>query len=94
MEVQTAPPTTKERICQLLDELPLESLTVVERFVAFVHQQVQQGEPVVMSPEGKPAPFRYPTVAVPAPVLDRLVGLVPSVGGDALADSEALYDTD
>jgi hypothetical protein len=89
---QTASPTTKERICKLLDELPLESLTVVDRYVAFVHKQAQQGNPVVMSPDGNSAPFRYPTVAVPALVLDKLVGLAPPVGGDALADSEALYD--
>jgi predicted DNA-binding antitoxin AbrB/MazE fold protein len=33
----------------------------------------------------------YPTRFVPAERLDRLTGVV-AVGGDALADSEALYD--
>jgi hypothetical protein len=33
----------------------------------------------------------YPTHVVPAEKLDGLTGLV-AVGGDALADSEALYD--
>jgi len=35
----------------------------------------------------------YPTRLVPAKNLDSLTGLV-EVGGDALADSEALYDPD
>lgn len=35
----------------------------------------------------------YPTRLVPAGRLDALTGLV-EVGGDALADSEALYDPD
>jgi predicted DNA-binding antitoxin AbrB/MazE fold protein len=43
-----------------------------------------------------PTPFDqvdlvYPTRLVPAKKLDNLTGLV-SIGGDALADSEALYD--
>jgi hypothetical protein len=37
--------------------------------------------------------FRYPTILVPASMLDRLIGII-EVGGDALADSEALYDSD
>ena len=42
---------------------------------------------------GSPARFRYPTRLVPADRLDRLTDLV-EAGGDALADSEALYDPD
>ncbi len=37
--------------------------------------------------------FVYPTRLVPAERLDTLTGVV-AVGGDALADSEALYDPD
>ena len=36
-------------------------------------------------------PYRYPNRTVPWKALDALVGVV-SLGGDALADSEALYD--
>jgi predicted DNA-binding antitoxin AbrB/MazE fold protein len=36
---------------------------------------------------------RYPTTLIPAAELDSLTGIV-AVGGDALADSEALYDPD
>lgn len=41
----------------------------------------------------KPADLVYPTRLVAAEKLDRLTGLA-AVGGDALADSEALYDPD
>jgi hypothetical protein len=37
--------------------------------------------------------LKYPTRLLPAETLQDLVGIV-SLGGDALADSEALYDTD
>ena len=37
--------------------------------------------------------FRYPNRPLPAKSLKELVGIV-SLGGDALADSEALYDGD
>jgi len=94
MSVQTAPQETKARIHQLVDDLPLASLTVVERFVTFVHNQAQQGEPVVVAPDGDLAPYRYPTVSLPASALGKLIGLMPPVGGDALADTEALYDGD
>jgi hypothetical protein len=92
MSVQTVSQGTKERIHQLVDDLPPASLTVVERFVAFVHDQARQGEPVIVAPGGDLAPYRYPTVSLPASALSRLVGLMPPVGGDALADTEALYD--
>ena len=40
----------------------------------------------------QPGPL-YPTCPQPPETLTRLIGLV-AVGGDALADSEALYDAD
>lgn len=86
------PPETKQKIFKLLDDLPPASLTVVEQFVEFIHDQARQGQPVVIAADREPAPYRYPTVTVPPAVLDRLVGLLPPVGGDALADTEALYD--
>jgi hypothetical protein len=92
MSVQTASLETKERIHQLVDDLPPASLTVVERFVAFVYNQARQGEPVVTATDGDLAPYRYPTVSLPASALGKLIDLMPPVGGDALADTEALYD--
>jgi hypothetical protein len=38
-------------------------------------------------------PYQYPNRTAPWAALDALVGVV-SLGGDALADSEALYDSD
>jgi len=37
-------------------------------------------------------PYLYPTVPLPPSSLDGLVGIMPRVGGDALADTESLYD--
>ena len=36
--------------------------------------------------------LNYPTVSVLAKQLQSLISLLPAMGGDALADSEALYD--
>ncbi len=90
--------TTKEVIEALLDELPPESLTVVRQFVEFLRQQAQQGRAVVETPamaaEPHP-PYRYPTVVVPFSTFEEL-SRIPFEGyeGDALADTEALYDED
>jgi predicted DNA-binding antitoxin AbrB/MazE fold protein len=46
---------------------------------------------VVLPTDSETVEFAYPTRLVPAERLDRLTDLV-AVGGNALADSEALYD--
>ncbi len=85
--------STRQSILDLLDELPSESLTMVETFVRFMRDQAQRGKPVIVAPDPAEQPrLRYPTVPVPASSLDGLVGIMPPVGGDALADTEALYD--
>ncbi len=85
--------STRQSILDLLDELPPESLTMVETFVRFLREQAQRGKPVVAAPDSAELPrFRYPTVPVPASSLDGLIGIMHPVGGDALADTEALYD--
>jgi hypothetical protein len=78
----------------LLDELPPESLAMVETFVRFIRDQVQRGKPVIVAPDpAELPPFRYPTVPVPASSLDKWMDLLPQgYEGDALADTEALYD--
>jgi hypothetical protein len=88
--VQTS---TQSRVAALLEDLPPESLTLVERFVQFLHDQARRGQPVgsVSVGEERP-PYVYPTVPLPTSVVDGLIGIVPPVGGDALADTEALYD--
>lgn len=79
------------RILPLLEKLPPESLTVVEQFVQFVLERAQQGQVVKTVPKPTGAPYLYPTVPVPASTLRELSGVMPPVGGDALADTEALY---
>lgn len=88
--VQTPERTMQSRILALLKDLPPESLTLVERFVQFLREQARRGQPVGVRDER--VPYAYPTVPVPASSLDGLVGIMPPVGGDALADTEALYD--
>ena len=93
MSTNVSVQTVQDRIRTLLDELPPESLTAVELFVQFLREQARRGQPVVIASECKDRyPKHYPTVPVPASSLDGLVGIMSSVGGDALADTEALYD--
>ncbi len=80
----------QRHILALLEDLPPESLPLVERFVQFLREQARRGQPVVVREER--VPYIYPNVPVPASSLDGLVGIMSSVDGDALADTEALYD--
>ncbi|MCX7841256.1 MAG: hypothetical protein N2559_17600 [Anaerolineae bacterium] len=81
-----------KRILPLLETLPPESLMVVEQFVRFVHELAQKDRVVETVPKPTGAPYLYPTVPVPASTLRRLSGIMPPVDGDALADTEALYE--
>lgn len=47
---------------------------------------------VVVTEQEERPPYLYPTVLLPPSALDGLIGIMPPVGGDALADTEALYD--
>ena len=67
-------------VLKLLDPLELPEGAQVRLFVQSVLSDVSDVELV------------YPTRLVSAERLDSLTGLV-EVGGDALADSEALYDS-
>ncbi len=83
-----------QSLLPLLEDLPPESLKVVEQFVRFLHEEAQQGNRVVTSelPEGRPA-YLYPTVSLPPSSLNRWLDLVPSgYEGDALEDTESVYD--
>lgn len=86
--------TTPSRILPLLQDLSPENLAVVEQFVRFVRDQARHGQLVVTLGEAKnQPPYLYPTVVTSASSLSGWRNLL-SVGyeGDALADSEALYD--
>ena len=70
-------------VLELLDPLELPEGAQVEVVVL----------PVCPDQAGRPRPLAlaHPTRLVPAEKLSALVGLV-AIGGDALAESEALYD--
>ncbi len=86
--------SVRQSILDLLEDLSPESLTMVETFVRSLRDQAQRGKPVVVAPDLAQLPrFRYPTVSMPASSLDKWMDLVPQgYEGDALADTEALYD--
>jgi hypothetical protein len=92
VSVQTQVQTVRERILVLLDELPPENLITVEHFVQFLRDQARRGQPV-KSVQEKRTPYTYPTVTTPPSSLDGWLDLVPEgYEGDALADTESLYD--
>ena len=89
MSVQTANTyrTTKEQIIHELDELSPEGLQDLHQYLAFLRYKSKIGK------QETDHELVYPTRFVPAERLDALTGIV-HVGGDASADSEALYDAD
>ena len=82
-------------IAALLDDLPSESLVTVKEFVTFMHYQLSKGQ-IVSTTEEHQAYLRYPTIGVsPARIL-KLAESLSQDGfgyeGNALVDSEAVYD--
>jgi hypothetical protein len=92
--LQTPTREVSNHILSLLDELPSESLIVVEQFVRFLHEQARRGRTVTtISEEDERPPYLYPSVPVPSSSIDAWLDLLPEgYEGDALADTEALYD--
>jgi len=82
-------PTTRQNILTLLDKLPLENLLMVETFVRFVRDQQHT---ISTSFTNDQAQWRYPTIPTTTVNLDNLIGIMQDVGGDALADTESMYD--
>lgn len=77
---RTAESTVISELVRLLDSLPPSKQREVLTFARFLRQQVQTeaGESAALRP-------------VPADTLVPLTGVV-ALGGDAVADTEALYD--
>ena len=73
----------KEAIIKVLDELPSEQLAEVLDFALFLKQRARVERQKLQQPVVK---------SIPANHLDALVGMV-AWGGDALADTERLYET-
>ncbi len=93
MSVSVASQVTKQRIITLLEELPPESLAVIEQFAEFLYQKAQPNQFVSVVSERQSHPYHYPTVPVPMSVFEELEDVLPDgYDGDALADTEALYD--
>ena len=81
----------RQRLIALLEEMSARDLDIIEKFTLFIRQQGGQSVVAVAEREGE-IPYQYPTVPVPAFVFSELVNIMPPVGGDALADTESLYD--
>ena len=85
----------QDEIVALMQELPYDSLLMLREFGHFLHFQVQQqrrtGQPNVTQSVALPGmSARYPAVRVPPSQLLRLIGAFPPLGGNALADTEAM----
>jgi len=71
----------RETVNRVLDELPPEQIAEILDFALFLKHRTQLQR----------LPQKPPWRAIPASHLDGLVGLV-AWGGDALADTEGLYE--
>ena len=83
--------TTKalqREIAGQMKDLPLEGLLTLREFTAFLRQRSLAEHPAASAPLS----LHHRTVEMPAESLMGLMGLLPPIGGDALADTEALYD--
>ncbi|MHB0874804.1 MAG: hypothetical protein ACYC5O_02045 [Anaerolineae bacterium] len=96
-------PVTKEELHELVDKLPDGEVVAAARFLEYLSERRATRSAGEACPEAagvgeegeEREPFRYPTVEVPWEHVMGLIGLLPEVpAGDALADTEAVYDVD
>jgi hypothetical protein len=84
----------KQALWDILEQLPPAQRHQVLDFARFLYQQVLTPPRSLGETEGEPAPEQKIQLRlVPAESLVGLTGLV-SLGGDAVADTEALYNGD
>ena len=85
----------KQALWEILDQLPEAQRHQVLDFARFLRQQMFMSPPVPAETEhvGALPPQEVQLHLVPATSLLGLTGLV-SLGGDAVADTEALYNGD
>ena len=84
----------KQALWDILERLPPTQRHQVLDFARFLYQQVLTPPRSLRETEGGPAPEQKIQLRlVPAESLVGLTGLV-SLGGDAVADTEALYNGD
>lgn len=89
----TSPEITasRQRIQTLLEEMPAENLPFLEQFLQLINHYNPSLTPP--SEQKQETPYRYPTVAMPASSLRGWSQILEEgYEGDALADSEAIYD--
>jgi hypothetical protein len=89
----------QEEIVALAQELPYDSLLMLREFGRFLRFQIQQQGRTAQTDEAPlvtlPAiSTQYPLMRVPPAKLLRLIGALPPLGGDALADTETIYAKD
>lgn len=73
----------QQEIAGQMKDMPLEWLLALRDYAMSLHKD----------PVHAPAPLVCkPTVEMPAKSLLGLIDILPPIGGDALADTEALYD--
>lgn len=80
----------RQRVARWLDDLSPESLSVVEQLVKLLREKkVDRTSPAPTDSSS----YLYPSVLVPASSLLGLTALLQNgYDGDALADTEAIYD--
>ncbi|MEM7124804.1 MAG: hypothetical protein AAF702_00670 [Chloroflexota bacterium] len=77
----------QKNIHDIVEQLPLESLRIIQQFALFL----QQKEPQELLFEKPPTPMKI--VTVPASQVMKLAGALPTgYEGNALLDSEAYFD--
>jgi hypothetical protein len=82
MDRAISPRKVMQRIQNLLEDLPPESLMVIEQLLRMMNQQTSTFKR-----------HRYPTIAAPASTLTIWTQLLPEgYEGNALEDTEALYE--
>jgi hypothetical protein len=75
----------RQKIIALIDDLPADSLPLVEAFIRFMQTQ----QPDKPSEKSEQTPWLYPTVPVPPESLMKWTELLTTdYEGDALADTE------
>ena len=76
----------QQEIAGQMKDLPLEWLLAFRDYAELLHKHALRVQPI-----STPL-LRRPTVEVPANSLLGLIAMLPPIGGDALVDTEALYD--
>ena len=78
----------QREIAGQMKDLPLEELLALREFTVFLRQRSLREQSVASAS----ILLRRPTVEMSADSLLGLMDILPPIGGDALTDSEALYD--